>query len=266
MSIVKRPNRNVIRVGLIKAVPVKWDLEANWRQFVSLAKKAADAGADMVCTPECFLDGYVTTDPDWSPKRFKDICIGLDESYLLKARRLAKSLRLHMVFGFTQKAAEGAYNAAALIDDAGGILGIYNKTHLQQHDKRYLPGRDLPVFDTRLGKIGIMICADRRWPEVPRVLRVKGAEIIMNPTYGMWHIENEWWMRTRSYENEVYVCFAHPNVAFVAGPSGEIAAKLQTDEPDALIHDLDLGRNGHSMLDDRRPELYKALSEPIHSS
>jgi len=78
----------------------------------------------------------------------------------------------------------------------------------------------------------------------------------MNPTYGMWHLDNEWWMRTRSYENECFICFAHPNVALVTGPKGELAAKLQSNLPDVLVHDVDLSQCTDRMLSTRLPDLY----------
>ena len=78
----------------------------------------------------------------------------------------------------------------------------------------------------------------------------------MNPTYGMWHLDNEWWMRTRSYENELFICFAHPHVALITGPGGEIAAKLQSNLPDVLVHDIDLSEIRSEMFDHRRPGLY----------
>ena len=101
-----------------------------------------------------------------------------------------------------------------------------------------------------------MICADRRWPETARTLRVRGAEIIMNPTYGMWHLENEWWMRTRSYENELYICFTHPQIALITDPEGNVAAKLQSSVPDVLIEDINLSHNPDVMFRHRRADIY----------
>lgn len=246
-----------VRVGLIKAVPVKWDLAANWATFEELFLRAVGSGAQIVCTPECFLDGYVTPDESgWPEPGFLDVAQPLDGAYVRRARELAAAHRVHLVFGFTEQAHAGCYNAAALIGPSGDLLGIYHKTHLLDHDERYLPGRELPVWETELGRIGIMICADRRWPETARTLRVRGAELIMTPTYGMAHLDNEWWMRTRSYENELYICFAHPVVSLVTGPRGELAAKLQSNVPDVLIHDVDLAACREVMFSHRRPDLY----------
>ncbi len=247
----------IVRIGLIKAMPKKWDLTYNWTLFAELFDRAVERGAQLVCTPECFLDGYVSTDEaGWPEPGFRDVAQTLDAGYVAKARERAAKAGVHLVFGFTERAEAGCYNAAALIGPSGEVIGCYHKTHLLDHDTRYLPGDNLGVYDTALGRIGMMICADRRWPETARTLRVRGAELIMNPTYGMCHLENEWWMRTRSYENETWICFDHPQVAFMTDPRGGIPAKLESNIPDVLVHDVDLGQTREVMFSHRRPELY----------
>lgn len=252
---------DTICVGLIKAVPVKWDVVHNWTTVERLIRRTADRGVDLFCTPECFLDGYVTPEDNWTPERFLSITQAEgDRLYIERARQLVRELNVWMVLGLTERVKDRCHNAAFLFDRSGEIVGKYYKTHLQNHDLRYTPGMDLPVFDTEFGTLGIMICADRRWPETARTLRLKGARLILNPTYGMWHYDNEWWMRTRSYENELYICFTHPNLSLITGPKGEIVAKLQSSVEDVLVEDLDLSQVTSNMIKDRRPELYGALS------
>ena len=255
----------VVRVGLIKAVPKEWDLEANWATFRTLAVRARERGAHIVCTPECFLDGYVVTDEKgWTEERFLSIAQSLNgDNYLRRAREFALEHEVHVVFGFTERARGGCYNAAALIDDQGRLLGSYHKTHVRyeaipsHHDNRYLAGEDLPVWETSLGRIGMMICADRRVPEVARTLRLRGAELIMNPSYGAWGTDNEHWMRTRSVDCGVFICFAHPSESLITDPEGRTVAHLQSNAPDVLIHDIDLADIPKHRMPDRRPELYE---------
>ncbi|MFC1737172.1 carbon-nitrogen hydrolase family protein [Candidatus Hydrogenedentota bacterium] len=253
----------MIRLGLIKAVPVKWDVEANWKTFEMLARRGAERGAQLIVTPECFLDGYVSpVKKGFSKARLAKVSQPLrGPGYVKRARELARELAVHFVFGFSQKARNGSYNAAALINDSGKVLGVYHKTHLhaspkETHDLRYLPGKALNVWETSLGRIGIMICADRRWPETARTLKVKGAQLIANPTYGMCHLDNEWWMRTRSYENEIYIAFTHPEVSLITGPRGQVDAKLESNMPDILVHDIDLDNLPRDMFPYRRADIY----------
>lgn len=253
-----------VRVGLFTAMPVKWDLETNWRMFEETVARHASERPDVIVTPECFLDGYVASAKDWNAERFN--AIAQDEAtspYIAKVRAMAEKYRASILFGFTEKREGKIYNTALLIDKNGKTVGRYHKTHLQAHDLRFAPGEDLPVFDTGWGKSGVLICADRRWPETARVLRLRGSRLTLIPSYGVWSIDNEWWMRTRAYENENFVAFAHPNVAFVADPKGQIVAKLQSNVPGMLVVDVDLSQvstNHH--IDDRRPDLYRDIALP----
>ncbi len=253
-----------IRLGLFTAMPVKWDLEANWKVFESTVEAYSEQRLDLVVTPECFLDGYAASASDWTPERFERIAQDAASPYLARLRALAERQRTFILFGYTEMRDGKFYNTALLVDRGGRQLGRYSKTHLQNHDLRFAPGSDLPVFDTPWGKLGVLICADRRWPETARVLRLKGARLTLIPSYGMWHLDNEWWMRTRAYENENFVAFTHPNVAFVADPHGRIAAKLQSNRPGILVYDADLAEVTETRhLRDRRPELYREIVTPL---
>jgi len=253
-----------VRVGLFTAMPVKWDIEANWRAFEETVARHAAERPDVIVTPECFLDGYASAAAASTTEKFA--AIAQDEKtspYIAKVRAMAENYRTAILFGFTGKRDGKYYNTALLIDKTGKTIGRYDKTHLQAHDLRFEPGKDLPVFEAAWGKSGVMICADRRWPETARVLRLRGSRLTLVPSYGMWHIDNEWWMRTRAYEYEIFLAFAHPNVAFVANPKGQIVAKLQTNRPALLVVDLDLSEvTSNRHMNDRRPELYRDLSLP----
>ena len=257
-----------VRIGMLKAMPAKWDPEANWAEFEQQFGRHRDSGLDVFVTPECFLDGYAVTEADWTVRKFRGVAQTVGESlYVRRVQDLARSARTHIVFGFTELKNGRFYNAALMVDRNGEIAGTYCKTHLQNHDLRFAAGRELPVFELDFGTVGLAICADRRWPESIRVLRLKGAEVCLLPTYGMSHLDNEWWMRTRAYENQMFVCFAHPCVAFVAGPTGQLDAKLQSNVPDVLVHEIDLAAaTGDNHLADRRPELYGILSDVTHPS
>lgn len=256
-----------IRFGLLKAVPVKWDKDANFEVFCKFAVQAALRGAELFITPECFLDGYCVTDAngqDFDRDRFlQNACEQTDGAYIKETRRLAKKHKIHIVFGFSERVQNGAQNSAALITSAGEIAGIYHKTHLQGHDSHYIKGDSIPVFETALGRFGILICADRRWPEAARTLRLKGAEIILNPTYGMRGENNDKWISTRAYENEVPYIFCHPELAVILKNDGETAARLFSNVPDILVHDLEFEPRpaSQSMFSFRTPDLYEILSK-----
>ena len=258
---------NKVRIGMLKAMPGKWDVVGNWEAFEGQFE-AHGADVDVFVTPECFLDGYAVTEEDWSVERFASVAQDIEESdYIRRVCEMAQKAQTYVVFGFTEKRSGYFYNAALLVGRDGEVMGRYYKTHLQAHDHRFQRGDDLPVYDLDFGQVGMVICADRRWPESIRTLRLKGAQICLMPTYGMRHEENEWWMRTRSYENQMFVCFAHPNVAFITDPKGKVAAKLQSNVTDVLIHEMDLAEvSDENQLSNRRPELYGVISEVDHWS
>ena len=257
-----------LTIGMLKAVPAKWAVESNWELFVEQFGRHRRQGIDVFITPECFLDGYAVATEDWSVDRSAAVAQEVRTSvYVRRLRQLARRAACTIVFGLTELLDGRFYNCALLVGADGRIIGKYHKTHLQAHDRRFAPGASLPVFELPWGVAGMVICADRRWPESVRALRLQGAEVCLMPTYGMHHLDNEWWMRTRSYENGMYICFTHPSEALITDPDGQIAAKYAGNVPDVLVHTIDLEKVSDSAhLRDRRPELYGVLADVEHPS
>ncbi len=256
------PEKNTVRLALMQTVPEKWELDHNFDVFLEMLETASKQKAEIFITPECWLDGYAAPDEASTPAKLQAVAQPLVGSkYLDRVAAEARKRSMYICFGFTSLEDGKIYNASGLWDDKGQLVGVYHKTHLQTHDLQYEFGQQLPVWDTPWGPLGIMICADRRWPETTRTLRLKGARLILNPTYGMHHEANEWWMRTRSYENQCFIAFTHPNVGFVVGPKGKVVDK-RDEQPGVLICDVDLRQStDDNHLKDRRPELYRAITE-----
>lgn len=257
------PRKTKLKLGIFQQVPVKWDLKANLATFLEAVETAAAKGVELLVSPECHLDGYAAADQGSTRAKLAGVAQEVGRSaHLERIAEVAAKHRMSLVFGFTQKDGDKVYNAAGLWDAAGKFTGAYHKTHIQTHDRQFDRGEALPVFDSPWGPLGIMICADRRWPETARVLRLQGAKLILCPSYGMRSEANEWWMRTRAYENDCFVAFAHPSVGFVADPAGNIAGKLSNAPGGVLAIDLDLARaDKHAHLDDRRPDLYALIAD-----
>ena len=102
--------------------------------------------------------------------------------------------------------------------------------------------------------------------ESMRVIRLKGAKVCLMPTYGMWHDENEDWMKTRGYENQMFLCFAHPRQPDhrADGKSRSQTAIRRTRRVGVRI-DLDEARDDNH-LQDRRPDLYEIVADVTHDS
>jgi predicted amidohydrolase len=117
--------------------------------------------------------------------------------------QLAKKHRLHIVVSLNERDRHLVYNAAVLLDPDGKLIGKYRKVCLPRTEIEdgVAPGTDYPVFETRFGKVGMMICYDGFFPEVARELANRGAEVIAWPVWGC----NPLLARARACENHVYV-------------------------------------------------------------
>jgi predicted amidohydrolase len=226
-------------------------------------KEVAAYRPDVVVTPEGFLDGYVAKDEAVSREKMGRYAIDPESSeYVQAISRWAADHGAWFVFGCARSVADGVYNSALIYDRSGRLAGIYDKTHLQTHDHKYLPGGSLPVFPSDFGPFGVMICADRRWPETVRTLALKGARVIFNPTYGMHCEQNLRMMQTRSYESEVFIAFTHPAQSLVTAPTGEIVVNDRARDATFTVSELDLAQTDavrareNSHLGDRRTDLY----------
>ena len=254
-----------ISVAQVKVYPVKGELRENQAQLMAALQAIAGHKVDVVVTPECFLDGYVATEDYVNGGNLANYAIDpASSNYVASVTSWAADHRCWVILGCTRLTPEGAYNTALIIDRAGEIVGYYDKVHCQTHDQKFAPGQALPVFESDFGMFGVMICADRRWPETVRTLALKGARIIFNPTYGMHDERNLHMMQTRSYESETFIVFTHPGQALITGPKGEIITNLEAAGETFAVTRLELaevdrvraGRSAH--LRDRRPDIYLA--------
>ncbi|MBN1445072.1 MAG: carbon-nitrogen hydrolase family protein [Candidatus Omnitrophica bacterium] len=214
--------KSSIKVVQIKILPEKGQLEDNFAKMMVSLKKLTGKDVDVVVTPEGFLDGYIATEKRINKKNIRHFAIDpLDSSYVKTISGWARKNSTWVILGCCRLTPSGVYNSALVINRRGKLEGWYDKTHCQAHDRKYIPGSRIPVFKSDFGYFGVIICADRRWPETVRSLAVQGARIIFNPTCGMHDERNLHMMQTRSYESECYIAFTHPLQSLITGPKGE---------------------------------------------
>ena len=164
--------------------------------FAPLIEDAARQKADLVVLPECLtLYGSGLTYADCA-----ESIPGPSTEYF---GGLAKRHDLYIVAGLLEREGHLIYNVAALIGPDGQVVGKYRKMTLPRGEIEggVAPGNDYPVFDTRFGKVGMMICYDGFFPEVARELSIKGAEVIAWPVWGC----NPLLGAARACENHIYV-------------------------------------------------------------
>ncbi len=253
----------LIRVAQVRICPIKGDLEKNAARLYDVLDRISPHSPDVVVTPECFIDGYVATEESVTGETLCRYAVDTSSSqYTEPVARWAKDNRCWVILGCSRLADDGVYNSALIYDRDGRMAGIYDKTHCQAHDTKFVPGGDLPVFESDFGPFGILICADRRWPETVRTLALGGARVIFNPTYGAHGDKNQHMMETRSFESEIIIVFTHPEQSLVTGLSGEVLCNERSPDAGFSAVELDLSQVDEarsaegSHLRDRRPELY----------
>ena len=252
---------------------------------------AAEKPIDLIVFPELANTGYVKgKDMDFNerflsaadkiPGMFTDeLCLACKERGVYVITGMAE---LHPVVPFT------LYNSVVLIGPDSGVIGVHHKWHIPSEEKHYFyPGNTTEVYKTELGTIGMMVCYDSEFPELPRLFALKGAEIMVavynwgwkRGTYGPGRLSRM--AAVRALENQVYFlsCGKIGNEeaksfygnSTIAAPNGEILfeSKPEHDEKESIIRatlerrELTRIRGFNTMFRNRRPEMYRPLSDPF---
>lgn len=253
-----------LTVAALRVTPTAWDTEGNVATLESYARRAAEQGAELVVTPEGFLEGYPWNDDNgeaFSRQRYLDVGLTVDGSVIDRVRALAADLLVHLVVGFAERVGDRMFNSAITISPAGLIVSRYAKTHTAGDDEPFnSKGTEFPVAETALGRWGTLICMDRQLPETARILAVKGAQLILVPSWGMYGEINDVMMRTRAFENGVYVAFVHPKRCLIIDPDGEIVAQDSGRGDEIVTARIRLPRDDRrGPIRQRRPEIYSEI-------
>ncbi len=264
-------------VALIQMDCPLFQVEENLSKAERMIRQAAAHGASLICLPEAFNIGYLGTEIPG----MMDHAEPQDGPSLTAMKALAKELGVFLVAPIFYAGPQGVENTAFLIDDEGTVLGSYSKTHPVGDERQNLHrGNRYPVFDTRLGKLGIVICYDVCFPETVRLLALSGAEVVLVPS--AWRASyyfKEWWdlnLACRALDNLVYVaavnrCGPSGTEQFagktqLCSPIGEVLASCGVEEEAILYGTVDLARvererQFNTVLTDRHPEDYRPLFE-----
>jgi len=253
--------------------------EKNLETIRENVAKAKREGAQLVIFPELSLTGYVVRD------QIYELAERIPGPSTRFVEELAKESKLHIIFGMpeaSEKAQATLYNSAILVGPKG-VIGKYHKMYLPTHsvfeEKRYFrPGYQVAVFDTKLGKIGLVICYDIYFPEVTRLTRLNGAQLIVciSASPGIRRSFFETLTTARAIENTAFL--AYVNMAGIEdglqfwggsrmiGPGGRIIAQAKYDEEDFVVAEVDYA-DAKSVeafvptLRDLRPELFDKLKQ-----
>jgi N-carbamoylputrescine amidase len=287
------------KVGLVQ-MGMAADPAANLEKAVAKVAEAASAGAALVCLPELFRSRYFAQTED--PKVF-DLAEPVPGPSTEALGQAAQRARVVVIAPVFERRAPGLYhNSAAVIDADGRIVGLYRKMHIPDdpayYEKFYFAPGDLGfrVFDTRVGRIGTLVCWDQWYPEGARLTALQGASILFYPTAIGWHPKEkadhgagqlDAWrtiQRSHAIANGLYVAAVNrvgherpPSDAagdgiefwgssFLADPFGAIIAEAPRDREAIVIGEVDLARieevrRGWPFLRDRRIDAYAGIGE-----
>lgn len=163
-----------------------WDTRANVERAVDLVREAAARGANIVLIQELFETPYFPAEE--KPEHFALARPVDDHPTLAVMAALAKELEVVLPVSFFERAGNAYFNAVAIVDADGSILGVYRKSHIPDgpgYEEKYYfnPGdTGFRVWHTRFGKLGVAICWDQWFPECARAMALQDAEIFLFPT------------------------------------------------------------------------------------
>jgi 5-aminopentanamidase len=270
-----------MRVAVAQIEPRLGEKARNLETCVAQLEQAVAAGAELLVLPECAIPGYMFDSAEEALPFAEEIPGPSTQALADACRRLGA----HAVCGLLEREGDLLYNSAVLVGP-GGLVGSYRKTHLPflGVDRFTAHGDELPVYDTPLGRIGLEICYDLRFPEATRTLALKGAEVVAHPTNFPLaaRIQTELITVARAAENRIFLLTANRvgkerggefcGWSQIVDPYGRRLAEAGETEEALLLADIDVeqardkdyvipGEYELYLFGDRRPELYGALVE-----
>jgi N-carbamoylputrescine amidase len=284
-----------VQVGLVQK-KAGLNPEENRQATAAAIREAAQRGAQIICTQELFCSQYFCQTEDHSKFGLAESIPGPSTAEL---SAIAKEHGVVIIGSLFERRAPGLYhNTAVVIDADGSLLGTYRKMHIPDdplfYEKFYFtPGdQGFKAFDTKFGRIGVLICWDQWYPEGARLTALAGAQILFYPTAIGWHPSekaefgvaqhNSWETMQRSHAIANGVFVAAPNrvghegdkangiefwgQSFVCDPAGVILAKAGAEKEETLIVECDLSRldvqrTHWPFLRDRRVDAYGDITK-----
>jgi N-carbamoylputrescine amidase len=283
-----------VSIGLIQ-MRCSVQPEHNLSKAETLVRDAARSGAQIICLPELFRSLYFCQAEDHSNFALAEEVPGPDTE---RFGSLARELEVVLIVPLFERRAPGIFhNSAAIVDADGSFLGKYRKMHIPDdplyYEKFYFTPGDLgfPAWDTRYGRISVLICWDQWYPEAARLAALQGASAIFYPTAIGWHpdekvqhgeTQHSAWQtiqRSHAIANGVYVAAVNRvghegqvdggiefwGSSFVADPSGRVLRAASQDREEILVVPCDFSlvettRTHWPFLRDRRLDAYANIT------
>lgn len=258
-------------------ISISTSAEENYEKALSYIKKAAAKGADIICFPEGQLGPYV---PQYEGLKAEDISIPLDHPYIQGFCKACRDNHIIGVFSLCLSRQGKIYSSMLTIDENGVLLAKADKNHIVRaphfYEQDYFtPGSDgFVVVPTSAGRIGMIVCFDRHFPESFRTLALKGADVVITAVANEMSEPREvfqWEIRIPAFQNSFYGVMVNRTglegamdfcgESVVAAPDGSVAALAGKGE-ELLLADMDYEksaalRKAKQYLTLRRPDVFE---------
>ncbi|MHB8120597.1 MAG: carbon-nitrogen family hydrolase [Desulfuromonadaceae bacterium] len=255
-----------ITAAAIQFTVAQGDVDANLAYVREALPRVAAQGANLAVLPEMWSSGFAYRDLN----RLALHTAGIVDELL----ELSAELKLVIVGSMPEPHGDKVFNTVYVIDN-GKLSGVYRKIHLFSllgEDRAFSGGDSWLLADTSIGKIGVIICYDLRFPELSRRLAVEGAQVICVPAQWPKPRQEHWrtLLRARAIENQLFVVACNTcgtvgkldffGMSMIIDPKGELLAEGGEEEGE-LVAELDLQamNNWRAQIpcfNDRRPECY----------
>jgi N-carbamoylputrescine amidase len=295
VQIPRMPTQSKFKVGLVQ-MSCEADPEKNLAKVVACIREAAARGAQIISTQELFRSPYFCQKQD--PSLF-DLAEPIPGPSTRALSQVAEECGVVVVGSLFERRAPGLYHNTAVVFDADGTqLGLYRKMHIPDdplyYEKYYFAPGDLGfgAFDTRFGRVGVLVCWDQWYPEGARLTALAGADVLFYPTAIGWHpsekvqygaAQADAWrtiQRSHAIANGVYVCAINRvgheagvgdgiefwGGSFVADPFGVVLQEGSRTEEQILVVECDRAhqesvRRNWPFLRDRRVDAYGGITQ-----
>lgn len=264
-----------MRIGMAQ-MSMESDIDVNFQKSLAFMCDAAKQRVDIICFPEVQLSPFFA---QYEKKDVLRYVIDKNSRYISEMQSLCKETGIYACPNFYIEDNGKRYDMSLLIDDNGSIIGEQKMVHIAQceyfyEQDYYTPSEEgFHVFDTKFGKIGIVVCFDRHYPESIRTEAIRGAELVIIPTANTIAEPSElfqWEVRVQAFQNSVNIAMCNrvgkedkmmfSGESVVCNYDGDIISVAGTDET-LLISEVDLSaasekRKKKPYTSLRRPDLY----------
>jgi predicted amidohydrolase len=281
-----------VSVAVVQMSTTWLNSEDNRSRMVKYVRDICEEGSvDLIVFPELANTGYVQGRVEEFNVSFIEQAERIPGPTTDALSLVAKENEVHIVVGLAElhpQIPATLYNSAVLINSDGQIAGVHHKMHIPAEEKHYFyPGSTTDVFHTDLGTIGLLVCYDSEFPELPRILSLQGAEILIGifnwgwprGIYGPGRLSRMAAVRALENKNFFVACgkigVEDESIFYgnstIAGPDGEIMIESIPEHDDresvlraCLSNDQLLRERAlNTTYRNRRPELYGLLTEPF---